>query len=88
MAATSATVAQLQARLDAIQAARDTGALRVRHGDEDTIFRDLDQMNRIIASLKAQIDALNGVVPRSKVNYVEQKARGYDYCFPFDWGYK
>lgn len=78
------TVASLQARLDAIVRARDSGVLRIRHGDEDTIFRSLDEMNRIVRSLQNQIDALNGVKPRSKVNYITQKSRGIGDGFPFD----
>lgn len=71
-----ATVEELQARLDALEKARDAGVLMVRHGDTSTQFRTLDEMNRIIADLKRQINKLNGVI-RSRVNYVRQGTKGY-----------
>ncbi len=83
-----ATRAQLQAQLDAIQAAKNTGALRVRHGDEDTIFRSLDEMDRIIRDLQNQIAAIDGTPPRSKVNYIEQTSRGLDGCIRLDKGFR
>ena len=42
-------------RLAELIEARDTGALQVRHGDEMTTFRSLDDMNRIIAGLQAEL---------------------------------
>jgi hypothetical protein len=76
MATTSADVATLQARLDQLQAARDSGVLLIVHGETRTEFRSLDQMNLIIADLKRQIDKLNGV-KRSRVNYIEQRNKGF-----------
>jgi hypothetical protein len=70
------TAAQVQARLDAIRKARDSGVLLVRHGDTSTQFRSLAEMDQIIASLQRELDGLNGVT-RSRVNYIEQKTKGY-----------
>jgi hypothetical protein len=69
-------LADLQARLDQIQKAYDSGVLRVRHGDEDTIFRDHDDMARIINSLKKRIAALKGETAAPKVNYITQSSKG------------
>lgn len=50
-----ADVAALTIRLEALKAARDTGALSVRHGDTSTTFRSLSEINKIIADLENQI---------------------------------
>jgi hypothetical protein len=50
-----ATLQQLQARLEALKKARDSGALMVRHGDTSTQFRTLAEMNQIIANLEGEI---------------------------------
>jgi hypothetical protein len=52
-----ATTIQLQARLEAIKKARDSGALMVRHENTQTQFRSLDEMNRIITQLEGEIAA-------------------------------
>jgi hypothetical protein len=70
-----ATAQQIQARIEAIRAARDSGVLLVRHGDTSTQFRTLDEMNAIIASLQTQLDALNGQ-KRRRVHYVIQCGKG------------
>lgn len=71
------TATQIQARIDALQTARDAGVLRVRHGDTQTEFRSLDEMDRILASLKRDLAAANGTSPKSRVNYIEQTSKGY-----------
>lgn len=75
----SLTATQIQARLDAIRKARDTGALIVRHGDTSTQFRSLAEMDQIIASLQRELDNANGV-KRSRINYIEQQSKGYSDC--------
>lgn len=70
------TAQQIQARIDAIRAARDTGVLIVRHGDTSTQFRSLAEMDSIIASLQKQLDALNGVV-KPRVRYIIQGTKGF-----------
>lgn len=70
------TVQQLQAKLDAIQKARDAGVLMTRHGDTSLQFRSLDEMDRIISSLKQRIDAASGQ-RKSRINYITQTGKGY-----------
>jgi hypothetical protein len=72
----SLTTGQLQSQLDAITKARNSGVLMVRHGDTHTTFRTLAEMNQVIATLTRQIAAASGK-KRSKVNYIEQRTRGY-----------
>jgi hypothetical protein len=69
------TEAQLQARIDAIRSARDTGALIVRHGDTQTQFRSLIEMNQIIADLEGQLSTLQGKT-RNRVSYIRQTCKG------------
>jgi len=69
-----ADLSTLQTRLEALRAARDTGALTVKHGEEMITYRSLDEINRIIASLEAQIDALG--TTRRAVSYVHQSDKG------------
>lgn len=69
------TASQIEARITAIQAARDSGALLVRHGDTSTQFRSLAEMDSIIADLEAQLDRANGVT-RKRVRYIRQCSKG------------
>lgn len=69
------TVETLTARRTAIVKARDSGVLRVKHGDEETTFRSLSEMNRIVANLDQQIAALNGT-QKTRVRYAYQSGKG------------
>lgn len=70
-----ADATEIQGRIDAIQSARDSGALIVRHGDTSTQFRSLAEMDRIIADLQSQLDRANGVT-RKRVKYIAQCSKG------------
>ena len=70
------TASQIQARIDSLQKARDTGVRSIRHGDTSTEWRDLDDLNRIISDLRAQLATVEET-PRVRVNYIEQSGRGY-----------
>jgi phage terminase large subunit GpA-like protein len=70
------TSSQIEARIAAISAARDSGVLLVRHGDSSTQFRSLEEMDKIIGDLQSQLDQANGVT-RTRVQYVRQMSRGY-----------
>lgn len=70
------TAEQIQAKLTALRGARDTGALTVRHGDTQTTFRSLPEMNAIIADLESQLATVQGTAPRKRVNYIRQKCKG------------
>lgn len=67
-------VAVLEARLAAIVKARDTGALTVKHMDTLTTFRNLDEMERIIASIQGEIAGATS--PRRRVRYLWQRSKG------------
>ena len=70
-----ATLAQLQARLDALKKARDSGALIVRHGDEMTQFRTLAEISSIIAELEAEV-AEAGNTRRRQPGFIYQTGKG------------
>lgn len=66
-----------QIRLDAIIAARDSGALSVRHGETSTQFRSLEEMNEIIAKLERDIAAAATTpVVRQRLYYPWQSSKG------------
>lgn len=71
------TASQIQARIDALQAARDAGVSSVRHGDTQTTWRSVDELNQIIAALQNQLADATGSRRRAKVNYITQGSRGY-----------
>jgi DNA-binding FadR family transcriptional regulator len=54
--------------LAALKAARNSGALTVRHGDTMTTFRSLAEMDQIISDL---IKA-TAITPPSRIRYVYQ----------------
>jgi predicted transcriptional regulator len=68
---------EIQARITAIRKARDAGVMRVRHGDEETWFRSLKEMNSIIADLEAQLAAILGTAKRKRLLYPRQDSKGY-----------
>ncbi|MFL9499220.1 phage head-tail joining protein [Rhodopseudomonas palustris] len=70
------TAAQIEERIAQIRAARDSGVLIVRHGDAQSTFRSLAEMNAIIADLQSQLAAVTGA-KRPRVNYLRQGSRGY-----------
>lgn len=70
-----ATLSELNTRLAALKAARDSGALIVKHGNTSTTFRSLSEIEQIIAALEAEItDA--GVNTYSRVRYSQQLRKG------------
>lgn len=69
------TQAQLEARIAAIRTARDSGVLIVRHGDEQTQFRSLKEMNQIIEDLEGDLVGMQGKT-RSKIRYARQICKG------------
>jgi len=69
------TAEQVQAKITAIRNARDSGVLLVRHGDTQTQFRSLAEMNSIIADLEGQLSTLQGKA-RRRVSYIRQNCKG------------
>lgn len=55
-----ATLAQLNARLDALQAALGQGALMVQHGDTRVQYRTVEEIRSAIAAVEQQIAAAGG----------------------------
>lgn len=70
-----ASVSELTTRLEALKAARDSGALIVRHGDTQTTYRSLDEIERTIARITAEINAASGTT--RKPRYVRQTRKGH-----------
>ena len=54
------TIISLQKRIDALKKARDSGVLRVSHGDSDVTYRSLDEILRAIAAAEREIAVLSG----------------------------
>lgn len=58
-----ATLSQLQARLEQIKEARDSGVLSSTYEGRTTTFRSLEEMNSVIATLENQIAGLTSPSP-------------------------
>lgn len=63
------------AQLAALKTARNSGVLTVKHGETQTTYRSLAEIDRIISSLEAQIAADAGT-KRSRVRYLHQAGKG------------
>lgn len=70
-----ADLATLQAQLEALKTARNSGVLIVRHGDEQVTYRSRAEIDSIIDSIQGEIDKANGVKKTPK--YIEQCGKGY-----------
>lgn len=70
-----ATLEELKATLVRIETAYNSGVLSVQHGETRTQYRSLEEMERIIAKLKAEIGGLENKPGRSP-GYVRQGGRG------------
>lgn len=73
---TDAELIVVKARLATLKAARDTGVLIVRHGDTSTQFRNLEEIQEIIAELEDDIADTEGAAPRTKIRYARQCSKG------------
>lgn len=68
---------QLEQRIAALRAARDSGVLMVRHGDTSTQFRSMRELNALLAELLRELDAISGAKPRPRIRYIRQSSKGY-----------
>jgi hypothetical protein len=55
------TAIQLQGWIDALKAARASGALTVRHGDSMVTYRSLAEINSAIAANEQELSGLGGL---------------------------
>ncbi|KLK91416.1 hypothetical protein AA309_20175 [Microvirga vignae] len=55
-----ATLAELEAQLEMLQRARDTGVLQIRKGEDSTLFRSLKEMDEAIRGLELRIRRAKG----------------------------
>lgn len=55
-----ATLAQLQAQLEALKTARNSGVLTIRSGEHYVQYRTLAEMSQAIRALEADISAAGG----------------------------
>lgn len=67
----------IETKLTAIRNARDSGVLTVKHGDELTTFRTLEEMNSIIRDLEGKLADASGTARRSRIRYPRQCTKGY-----------
>lgn len=70
-----ASLATLQARLEALDAAIVSGVLTVKHGETLTTFRSMKEMLQARDLLLEQIADANGVT-RTRVRYAYQSCKG------------
>lgn len=56
-----ATLAQLQAQLEALKTARNSGVLTIRNGEQYVQYRTLAEMSQAIRALEADIAAAGGI---------------------------
>ena len=54
------TILELEARRDAIQAARDTGTVKFVYAGREQTYRSLSEMDRVIADLTRRLSVLPG----------------------------
>lgn len=68
---------EITARIAAIRKARDSGVFKVKHGEEETQFRSLAEMDSIIADLEAELAKASGAPKRQRIFYPRQPSKGY-----------
>lgn len=69
------TVAELKAQRASLKAALRSGALSVRHGDKQVMYRSVEEIKKALAVLDDEIAEASGK-RRSRVMYVDAR-RGY-----------
>lgn len=70
-----ATKAEITEQLEAIERAYATGTLRVKHGETETLYRSLEEMEKIIRTLKGQLEDF-GTTPKRGPRYIRQETKG------------
>jgi hypothetical protein len=65
----------LQARIDALKAARDSGVLTVRHGESTVTYRSMDEIMRAITAAQADLNEIQGT-PRRVAAYKFTSCKG------------
>jgi hypothetical protein len=63
-------VAVTQAQIDALKAARNSGALRVSYEGKSTEYRSLADMDAIISDMEGELATTTTAVPRVRQLYV------------------
>lgn len=69
----AATLQQLQARLDSLNAILANGIKATGTGDKRAEFRDLSEVREAIAVLQGQIDGLQGTPTRRAYRFISHK---------------
>lgn len=69
------TLAEKQIELDGLKAARSSGILTVRHGDQSITYRSLAEIEKSISVLEKEIGVLSSDQPR-RVRYAYQSGKG------------
>lgn len=73
-----ATKAELQAYLAALEKAKYSGVLSFRHGDTQTTFRSMAELDKAINDIKNEINALDGKTRGPR--YLRQPNKGGGSC--------
>jgi hypothetical protein len=67
----------IQARIDELDTAIASGVLVIRHGNDQTTFRSLAEMERIRATLQSELRAANATPRRQRFHRIYQVSKGY-----------
>jgi hypothetical protein len=68
-----ATVADLQARLEALKAQRDSAVARVSYDGRTVEYRGTAEINSAIAELERELQALQGMAPVRQIRIYTSK---------------
>ena len=68
-----ATVAELEARLEALKAQRDSAVARVSYDGRSVEYRGTAEIARAIADLERELQALEGTVPVRQIRVYTSK---------------
>jgi hypothetical protein len=68
-----ATVAELEARLEALKAQRDSAVARVSYDGRTVEYRGTGEINSAIADLERELQALQGTTPVRQIRVYTSK---------------
>jgi hypothetical protein len=67
------TIAELQARLEALKAQRDSAVARVSYDGRSVEYRGTAEINAAIADLERELQALQGTSPVRQIRFYTSK---------------
>jgi flagellin-like hook-associated protein FlgL len=73
---TTMTADQIRERISGLRQAIDSGVLTIEHADTRTTYRTLNEMERVLSALKADLVVVEGRRQRRRGVYVTQIGKG------------